>query len=78
MLPDIIGLLGVSLVIAAYCLLQTGRVTSVSPFYLYSNFWGSVMLLISLLYNWNLASVSIEIMWLIISIYGIVKYRWLK
>lgn len=78
MLPDIIGLFGVSLVIFAYCFLQIGRVRFTSPFYLYSNFWGSVMLLVSLWHNWNLASVAIEILWLLISIYGIVKHRFLR
>lgn len=78
MLPDIVGLFGVSLVIGAYCFLQMGRVKSTSPLFLYSNFWGSVMLLISLWHSWNLASVAIEILWLIISIYGIVKHRFLK
>lgn len=77
-LSDIIGILGVGLVIMAFFLIQLEKITPNSSTYLYSNFFGAIMLLFSLYYHWNLASVIIEILWLMISIYGIVKFKILK
>ncbi|PCJ25379.1 MAG: hypothetical protein COA94_06330 [Rickettsiales bacterium] len=76
LISDIVGMFGVALVILSYFLLQSEKVTSNSPFYLYSNLIGAIFLLFSLWYHWNLASVIIEVLWLLISIYGIVRnYR---
>jgi len=72
-LADIIGIIGVSLVIQAYLLIQAGKVTINSNIYLYSNFFGSLMILFSLFFHWNLASVVIEVTWLLISTYGIIR-----
>ena len=77
-ISDIVGILGVGLVIVAFLFVQLERITPKSGVYLYSNFWGSVMLLFSLYYHWNLASVIIEVLWLLISIYGIIKFRFNK
>ncbi|MDP4708589.1 MAG: hypothetical protein NWS20_01085 [Rickettsiaceae bacterium] len=77
-LSDIIGVIGVTLVVLSFFLLQAEKITPNSSFYLYSNFAGAIMLLFSLYYHWNLASVIIEIMWLFISIYGIVRVKLLK
>ena len=74
-ISNIVGIVGVALVILAFFLVQIEKTTPKSALYLYSNFWGSLMLLFSLCYHWNLASVIIEVLWLLISIYGIVKYR---
>ena len=60
-ISDIIGIAGVGLVIVAFFLIQSERIVSSSSAYLYSNFFGSIMLLFSLYYHWNLASVVIEI-----------------
>ncbi|MCH9770474.1 MAG: hypothetical protein K0U12_06305 [Gammaproteobacteria bacterium] len=70
---NVIGIVGVVLVLLAYCLLQLGRMSQFSVSYSLINLIGSVLLLISLFVHWNLASVVIEIAWLIISIYGLVK-----
>lgn len=78
LLSDIIGIIGVFCIILAFYLLQVEKTTSSSLSYLYLNFVGALLLLISLLYNWNLASVIIEIMWLIISVYGIIRAKILK
>lgn len=77
-ISDIVGVFGVGLVILAFFLIQSGRINSSSSIYLYSNFYGAIMLLFSLYYHWNLASVIIEILWLLISFYGIVKFKILK
>ncbi len=78
LISDIIGIFGVALIILSFFLVQVEKITSDSSFYLYSNFIGAIMLLFSLYYHWNLASVIIEIMWLFISSYGIIRVKFLR
>jgi len=71
---DVIGLMGVSLVLLAYLLLQTRVLTIDALYYSVLNCMGAVLIFISLLFNWNLASVVIEVVWFSISIFGIYKF----
>ena len=73
---DHIGIVGVVLTLLAYFLLNMNRVTSKSMSYVYLNLFGSIMLLYSLLFHWNLPSVLIEIAWISISLMGL--YRALR
>lgn len=77
-IPDIIGVMGVICVVLSFFLLQVEKVRYDSWGYLLLNLFGALMLLYSLIYNWNLASVIIEVMWLTITTYGIIKYKILK
>jgi hypothetical protein len=70
---NIIGVIGVVLVLLAYILLQIGKMKAVWVSYSLLNFIGSAMILVSLYYYWNLASAVIEIAWFIISLYGLIK-----
>jgi len=76
-MPDIIGLLGVCCFLYAYFLLQTSRTTPTSPFYLYLNLGGAVMVMISLLFKWNLPAFLLEAAWAMISMYGIFTHIYL-
>ncbi len=71
---NVIGVLGVILVLVAYLLLQLGKMCQHSFWFSFLNLLGSCFVLISLVYHWNLASVIIEIAWLAISAYGIVSW----
>lgn len=73
MLHDTIGLLGVSLVLLAYGLLQTEKVRSDQMAYPLINLIGAILILVSLTRTFNLASFVIEICWIGISLYGIAK-----
>lgn len=73
-LIDIVGLIGVALVIGTYLLLQMGRLSFSSLRYSCLNLLGSILILFSLYFNYNLSSIVIEVIWLSISAYGIVKY----
>lgn len=73
---DIIGIFGVLIIILSYLLLQLGRLTINNIKFSILNIIGSVLILYSLLFNWNLPSVVIESFWIIISFIGI--YRSLK
>ncbi len=73
-LPDILGMLGVSFVLGTYLLLQLGKLSIQDLYYSVFNLLGAVLILISLLFHWNLSSVIIEVVWFGISAYGLIKY----
>lgn len=77
-ISDIVGIIGVGFVISSFFLLQAEKFVPHSWGYLLFNLIGALLLLFSLCYNWNLASVIIEFLWLIITIYGIVKFKILR
>ena len=72
---DLVGTTGVVMILVAYFLAQTQRISSQSLGYSVINLVGSVLIAISLVYDFNLASFIIEIAWISISIYGIVRAR---
>ena len=72
-LPDSVGIIGVALILLAYGLLQLERIDPKSMRYSALNGSGAVLILVSLFYDFNLASFIIECAWLIISLFGIVK-----
>ena len=69
---DIIGILGVIQIVIAYTLLQGGFLTPYSYIHSFLNLFGAIFILYSLCYNWNLSSFIIEVIWIIVSIIGIV------
>jgi len=70
---DIVGYLGSAMIILAYFLLQSGKVTSEDIRYPLINLIGAILLMISLTVHTNMPSVVIEIFWIGISVYGIWK-----
>ncbi|MCO6512597.1 MAG: hypothetical protein J5I65_17575 [Aridibacter famidurans] len=72
---DLIGAVGVAMIIATYLLLQTGRMDAAKPAYSVLNAAGASMILLSLVFDFNLAAFIVEFFWLLISIYGIVRSR---
>ncbi len=77
LLADVIGNIGVICFLLAYFLLQRGVVLHSQLSYLLLNLAGSLMLIFSLLINWNLSAFLLEAAWALISIYGIVKFVYL-
>jgi len=71
---DVIGIIGVAIVVATYFLLQSEKIDSKGFLYSFLNAFGSLLIMYSLLYNWNLASFVIEIFWILISLYGLKKW----
>lgn len=70
---DFVGNLGVVCVLGSYFLLQTGRLRADTVAYGVINATGAVLIGISLLYDFNLSSMIIEIAWFTISVFGIVR-----
>ncbi|MEO8747953.1 MAG: hypothetical protein ABI379_09920 [Rhodanobacter sp.] len=71
--PTIVGLIGTLLVLLAFFLLQAGKLLGNRPVYQLMNAVGAVAIIVSLLYEFNLAAMLLEIAWLAISIYGLVR-----
>ncbi len=70
---NLLGIIGVFLVLLAYVLLQVDKMKSSWISYSLLNAAGSGLILISLYFYWNLASGIIEIAWFMISLYGLIK-----
>ena len=74
MIFDAIGMVGVILLIYAYYLLQMEKITIKEVKYSLLNALGSTLIIISLIFSFNLSSFMIESFWLLISLIGIVKH----
>ncbi|KDA04473.1 CBU_0592 family membrane protein [Hyphomonas oceanitis] len=70
---DAIGIVGVVLTLLAYLLLQAERIESRSRLYSALNLFGSVAILVSLAFDFNLSAALMEGCWALISLYGLVK-----
>jgi len=71
---DIIGTLGVALILLCYFLIQVGKLTAENLSYSIINMIGASLILFSLYYEFNFASVLIESVWVVISLIGIPRY----
>ena len=71
MLANVIGLIGVAMVLLAYFLLQIDRWCKNSLSYSVVNLVGSILIPFSLMVHFNLASVIIEVVWISVSSYGV-------
>ena len=71
---DLIGLFGVSLVVYAYFLLQTERKSIDDLEYSIYNLVGSALIILTLIWNFNLSSFVIEGFWVAISLLGVYRY----
>lgn len=72
-LSDIVGMIGVTIILVAYFLLSIGRWSPATLSYQLINFVGAWLILFSLYFHWNLSSVVIEIAWAAISIVGMCR-----
>ena len=70
---QIIGFIGMLLVVYAYLLLQIKKYTITSFPYQILNLIGAILLLISLFVHFNLGSFVIEVFWIIITLFGMYK-----
>jgi hypothetical protein len=70
-LSQIIGLIGVGITLLAYVLLNLRRINPRQWLYSGLNAFGSLLIMFSLFYAWNLAAWVMELTWLIVSLYGI-------
>ena len=71
---DFVGTTGVVVILVTYFLLQTERLSSTDVIYSLLNLIGAALIAISLLFDFNLSAFIIEIAWMAISVYGIIRY----
>lgn len=71
---DILGTVGVAIIILTYVLLQLERLRSDQLAYSLLNAVGAALILVSLYYAFNFPSFVVEFFWLLISLFGIAKY----
>ena len=70
---EYVGLIGVALCLLAYFGLQAGRLRGDGLLFQLTNVAGAGGIAVSLLYNFNLSAMLIELAWIAISGYGIVR-----
>jgi len=72
-LPDFGGLLGVLLMLFAYALGQLGRLRIDTVPALLMNLAGAVLVMVSLLFKFNLSAFLMEAAWAVVALFGLVK-----
>jgi predicted membrane protein len=70
---DLAGNIGVVMMVIAYLLLQLEKLSSSVTSYLLLNAGGAVLVIISLMFHFNLSAFLMEVFWLLISLYGLAK-----
>jgi amino acid permease len=74
---DLVGLVGVAVILLLYLLVQTDRITTDHYRFSLGNALGAACILFSLTYQFNLPSFVIETAWLAISLWGFI-HSWRK
>jgi hypothetical protein len=72
---DYVGFLGVGCVLSSYFALQAGKLAADSALYQWANIVGSLLILVSLYYEPNKSSITIQITWIAISVYGLLRTK---
>jgi predicted membrane protein len=70
---DLVGNIGVLLMVIAYLLLQLEKLSSSALSYLLLNTVGALLVIVSLMYRFNLSAFLMEAFWLLISLFGLAK-----
>lgn len=68
---DLVGNLGVILIIGSYLLLQLGKLPATGLAYSVSNMLGAAFILVSLYFEFNMSAFLVEVFWLLISLVGL-------
>lgn len=72
---DLVGLTGTIMILAAFFLLQAGRLSGNGLTYQLLNLFGAAAVLVTLLGKFNIAVFLLEGAWVLISAYGILRSR---
>jgi hypothetical protein len=68
---DLAGFIGVLLIVIAYLLLQLDKLPSSSPRYSLLNAAGALLIIVSLIFAFNLSAFIVEVFWFLISVLGL-------
>jgi hypothetical protein len=75
---DFIGNVGVVVLMIAYLMLQLNKLSSAGLAYSLLNAIGASLIIVSLLFDFNLSALLMEVFWVLISLVGIYRYFRLK
>ena len=70
---DIAGFVGAAIIVVAYFAVQQRWLGALDWRFPAANMLGSLLILVSLWFEWNFPSVAIEIFWVMISLMGLVR-----
>jgi hypothetical protein len=70
---DLAGFLGAAIIVVAYLAMQQRWLNALDWRFSAANLLGSLLILISLWFEWNFPSVVIEIFWALISLMGLAR-----
>ena len=71
---DVAGFIGVLLIVIAYLLLQLDKLPSSSLSFSLMNAAGSLLIMLSLVFKFNVSAFLIEVFWFLISLLGLTKW----
>ena len=71
---DLAGFIGVLLIVIAYLLLQLDKLPSSSLSFSFLNAAGSLLIMLSLIFKFNVSAFMIEVFWFLISLFGLSKW----
>ena len=72
---DLVGNVGVFLILLTYLLLHMDKINSRSMAYSLLNALGALLIMISLFFKFNLSAFVIEFFWLLISLAGLARIK---
>ena len=73
-LTDALGLVGVVLILVAYCLTVAGRIDAQRPAALLLNLAGAILILASLAHDFNLSAAVMEGAWALVALIGLARW----
>lgn len=71
---DFIGNIGVAVLMITYLMLQLNKLSSAGLAYSLLNAIGASLIIVSLLFDFNLSALLMEVFWVLISFVGIYRY----
>ena len=77
-LVDLVGNIGVIILIITFLMLQLNKIPSDGLAYSLLNAVGASLIVVSLLFDFNLSALLMEVFWVLISFVGIYRYFRLK
>lgn len=71
---DLVGSIGVGIIILTYILLQLEKIKSETLIYSLLNACGAGLILISIYFDFNFSAFVVELFWLLISLFGMTRH----
>ena len=71
--PDLLGIVGVLLILAAYAGATSGRLDPKKAPALVLNLMGALLILLSLAFDFNLSAALMEAAWALVAVFGLAR-----